>query len=72
MTNISCIGFKNQDNNINYYELPKEVQDILIDNFLKEMDIIKPEVIIPMGKKVYTILNILKEERRINAKLKTD
>ncbi|HCN83894.1 MAG TPA: hypothetical protein DIT07_09790 [Sphingobacteriaceae bacterium] len=51
VTNMSWYGFYHLKTrkNINYNNLPTEIQNLLIDKFLEEMRFINPDVIIPVG-----------------------
>jgi len=76
VTNISWYGFQHKENNIignniNYYDLPFEIQNFLFDKFIEEMNFIKPDTIIPLGTKVYWELLRLKAENKLKAKIDT-
>jgi len=74
LTNISCIGFycTKTKKNINYYELPLSIQYFLFDNFSKEINYIKPKIIIPLGKEVEkNLIMDLKHEHKINTEIGT-
>jgi hypothetical protein len=61
LTNLSWYGFKKERKNVNYYELPVSIQKYFIKNFIKEMDIVKPSLIIPLSKEVEATLKVMKE-----------
>jgi hypothetical protein len=71
VTNMSWLGFYKLDSgkNVNYNSLPVEIQNVLIDKFVEEMQLIKPDIIIPMGDIVHWELLNLERKKRINAKI---
>ncbi|MBM4165393.1 MAG: DUF4918 family protein [Ignavibacteria bacterium] len=70
VTNISCLGFIKKEKryrNINYFDLPIEVQTIILEKFVDEMNLVKPLRIIPCSIDVEITLNELKQNDKINA-----
>lgn len=62
VTNLSAIGYIKQKKNINYYDLPKNARQTVFDNFLTEMDHIKPTHIITLSVLVQNdIKSLIKE-----------
>ncbi len=68
VTNLSCVGFQNlkTKKNMNYYQICSKIQYELFDNFIKEMNIIKPDIIIPLSQWVNWDLDNLKKENRLD------
>lgn len=60
LTNLSWYGFKKDRKNVNYYELPFSIQQYFIKNFIKEMEIVQPSLIVPLSKEVEATLNEMK------------
>ncbi|MEO2077381.1 MAG: uracil-DNA glycosylase family protein [Bacillus sp. (in: firmicutes)] len=69
LTNISWFGFVKGNKNVNYYELGEELQREFTYGFIKEMEIIQPQVIIPLSKKVKKTLMQMKKENLLDAKI---
>jgi hypothetical protein len=72
VTNISCLGFKilkKQWKNINYYELPFEIQKVFINNFLNEINYLTPEYIISCSRQVHKTLVELKDNNLIKSNI---
>ena len=78
LTNISWFGFtvkeKNKNGNIytkniNYFKLEEEIKGEIFNEFLKEMDIINPSVIFPLGDEVSNDINILNNKHKKNWKI---
>lgn len=66
LTNISWFGFIKDNKNHNYSELPSYLPDIFTSNFIEEMRIVKPKIIIPLSKDVERTLKEMKEAKRID------
>lgn len=68
VTNISCVGFQNSrtGNNMNYYQISPKIQKDLFDNFIQEMNIVQPDIIIPLSEWVSWDLKELKKNGRLN------
>jgi len=71
VTNISCIGFycignKGRKVNMNYYILPVKLQHILYLSLLKEIELLKPELIIPLSEEVEITLKNIREDFRLS------
>ena len=73
VTNISWFGFSRIDKskNVNYYEIPTEIQKYLINKFVEEMAFINPDYIIPLAEHVSWELDSLKKQDKIKAKIGT-
>lgn len=71
VTNLSWYGFCkcNKGSNVNYYDLRTDIQRYLIDIFVREIEYINPEVIIPLSTQVYHELRALKESGEIKAEI---
>ena len=73
VTNISWYGFYQLDKmkNVNYDDkrINTEIAIFLIDKFVEEMNLIQPDIIIPLSKNVYYELESLKEMGKIQAKI---
>jgi uracil-DNA glycosylase len=72
VTNMSWFGFYKLDNgtNVNYNSLPTDIQNVLIDKFVEEMDLINPDVILPIGDIVnWELLYNLKLKNRLYAEI---
>ena len=61
VTNFSWVGYIKDNNNKNYYSLPKEAQVFVNNMFKYEMSIIKPSAIISLSRKVCTSVRALFE-----------
>ena len=60
VTNISWVGFMKEGRNLNFYDLPKHAQEFVYEQFLFEMEYVRPEQIIALGRNVQkTIKEIL-------------
>ena len=60
VTNISWVGFMKDGRNLNFYDLPKDAQKFVYEQFLFEMEYVRPERIIALGRNVQkTIKEIL-------------
>lgn len=66
VTNISWIGYEKDGKNVNYYDLPESVQQIIYNIFKKEMDLIKPKYIISLGQSVQKSLNEIFDNKNID------
>ena len=70
LTNYSWFGFEtisnNHRKNVNYFELPKNIQSVIEESFLEEMEILQPKYIIPLSEKVEQSLKDLKRRRRLD------
>lgn len=54
VTNFSSVGYIKNDKNFNYYDgLPDELVKLIEKNFLSEMEIIKPKIIVSLGEDVH-------------------
>lgn len=72
VTNISCVGFKIKKErwqNINYYELPLEIQKVFIAHFLNEINFLNPDFIISCSRQVHKTLSELKDKNLIKANI---
>ncbi len=74
VTNISCLGFKTKNNNnhwknINYYDIPANIQEIFINHFIDEINIVNPTHIISCSQEVQKTLFMLKEKNKINCNI---
>lgn len=71
VTNISWYGFSmiDKEKNVNYYNLPVDVQKHLFEKFVEEMNFINPKIIIPLSKDVQNQLLILKSNEQIKAEI---
>ena len=67
VTNVSRLGFTKDGRNINYYRLPEDIQDVILDQFTHEMDLVDPTHIISTGREVERTLASLKASGRIRA-----
>ncbi len=52
VTNMASVGFIGSGKNLNYYELPASVQEVVERNFLQEMEIVQPTHVISLSKAV--------------------
>lgn len=52
LTNLSWFGFMRAGRNLNYDRLPPEIQGELLGDFLAEMDIVRPRIIVPAARSV--------------------
>lgn len=72
VTNLSGLGFYNikLGKNVNYDILPQHIAIFILEKFVEEMNLVKPEIIVPLGKIVNfeLTLNLVKNDR-INAKI---
>jgi uracil-DNA glycosylase len=72
VTNLSSVGFYNLKNgrNINYDILPTHIAIFILEKFVDEMNLVKPEIIVPIGKNVdfELTLNLVKYGK-IHAKI---
>jgi uracil-DNA glycosylase len=60
VTNVASVGFLRDGKNLNYPALPEQALEIVERNFLAEMEIVKPERIISLGREVHrTVLKLL-------------
>lgn len=62
LTNISWFGFEKEGKNHNYYMLSAEIQEVLLANFVEEMNRVKPIVIVPLSEKVEQSLKYLRQK----------
>lgn len=69
VTNISWFGFRKGNNNFNYHEFPSYLSDMFTACFIEEMRIVKPKVIIPLGKEVEKTLKEMIKNKRLNCNL---
>jgi hypothetical protein len=72
VTNISCLGFKIKKKrwvNLNYYSLPLEIKNIFINNFLNEVNYLKPKYIISCSGEVHKTLCELKKNNLLNCNI---
>lgn len=72
VTNISWLGFCTNGKipkNVNYYDLPEKVQDVIIDIFIEEMNLVNPTHIIPCSEQVLNTLSYLKRQKKISANI---
>ncbi len=69
VTNVSWLGFIQDGRNINYYNLPEDVQAIILDRFTYEMKLANPVRIIPTGLAVEKTLSTLKVQGKIAAEI---
>mgnify|MGYP001222854257 CR=1 FL=1 len=65
MTNISWFGFTRNGRNYNYHKIRQPIQARFTENFIEEMDIVKPTVIIPLGVEVANTLKRMKKEGKL-------
>ena len=74
LTNICWLGFTKDKKNINYYEFDENIKELIFNEFLKEMRIIKPKIIFSLSNEVHNDLIRLKtkfnENWEINNNLK--
>lgn len=70
LTNFSWFGFQKKSNNqwknVNYFELPQNIQSVIAESFLEEMEILQPQYIIPLSEKVEESLMGLKRSGRLD------
>ena len=57
LTNYSFIGFIKENRNYNYFELQEELKSFIDEMFVYEMNIVNPEIIIPLSVTVEESLN---------------
>ena len=67
VTNISWLGFMKGGRNVNYFELPLDIQAVILDRFTYEMDLLDPTHIISAARQVQKTLGELKRKGRIRA-----
>ncbi len=67
VTNISWLGFLKNGRNVNYYRLPRDIQAVIVKNFLYEMGLVRPTHIIATSLEVAKTLNSLKGEGNVTA-----
>lgn len=66
VTNISWLGYKKNGNNLNYYDLPLDVKNIIYNIFKKEMNLVQPKYIISLSEEVNNTLNEIIDDKTIN------
>lgn len=59
ITNISWFGFTKEGNNLNYYQLPRNIRNLFTYSFIEEMKIVQPKVMIPLGREVESTLQTM-------------
>lgn len=69
LTNISWFGFTQSGKNLNYYKLPGNLQGVFVKSFVREMEILKPKVIIPLSKDVAKTLRAMNLDYTIGKSL---
>ena len=67
VTNVSCLGFIRDGRNVNYYRLPEDVRDVLLEHFTREMKRVAPTRIFPTSREVERTLASMKASGRIRA-----
>ncbi len=67
VTNVSWLGFLKNGRNVNYYKLPRDIQALIVKNFLYEMGLVRPTHIIATSLEVTKTLNSLKGEGKVTA-----
>lgn len=71
VTNLSWLGFYNikSGRNVNYDILPTPIAIFILEKFVEEMNLVKPEIIVPLGNIVnFELINLVKKGR-ISAKI---
>lgn len=66
LTNYSFLGFVRESRNQNYYTLPVNAQKLISQNFLNEMNIIKPNYIIALSVDVFNDIKNINLNKDIN------
>ncbi|WP_285769540.1 uracil-DNA glycosylase family protein [Peribacillus sp. SI8-4] len=69
VTNISWFGFRKGNINFNYHEFPSHLSDMFTACFIEEMRIVKPKVVIPLGKEVEKTLKEMIKNKRLNCNI---
>lgn len=69
LTNVSWFGFQSKGKNVNYHELPRDLQHKFTETFIKEMNIIQPKVIIPVSKEVHKTLIQMQKDKRLKTSI---
>lgn len=69
VTNICSVGFEKDNKNYNYYQLAKSVKEVIYVNFLEKINILSPDVIIPLSKDVEDTLKNLKSNGELKETL---
>lgn len=65
VTNISWVGYMREHKNLNYYDLPQEIQNFILNAFQYEMKIVSPTTIISLSQEVRSTIGKLYEGRTI-------
>lgn len=66
LTNYSFLGYTKGNDNLNYFELPPNAKGFIDEMFVYEMNVIKPNVIIPLSEEVEKSLILIKQKGLIN------
>lgn len=69
VTNVSWLGFTKDGKNINYYDLPTKVKEVIFDIYKNEIASIKPNTIISLSQEVQeTNISLFGENETIELK----
>lgn len=72
VTNISWLGFSTKSKpakNVNYYNLPEDVKEVLFDNFIEEINLVEPTHILSCSNEVTNVLKKLKEQGKLKSSI---